>query len=160
MEIKTLKLEIDQINKSLDVHRKVVEDLEYRLNVILNTEIMNYMLSQDIEKIEVDGMKFVYSNDLFASIKADYKREAIRWLKDRTGTDKAKEMFLVETSETESLMKELNKLKECELIDDINYDTKIHWKSLQSIVKGLMMEGIQAPEEFFSVFYKPQVKIS
>lgn len=157
IDLRSYKVEIEDLRIGIKVLELALKEKTDRMEFILNTEILNLMSENGIESIDVDGMTFTYSDELFASIRANFKREAIEWLKDNSGSGKIKEQLLVETDDAKKLMDEL---KEHQLVDSIDYDAKIHWKTLQSILKALMADGITAPEEYFSVYYKSKVKAS
>lgn len=157
MDLRVYKAEIEELQIGIKVAEKMLKEKQDRLDFVLNTEIANLMTENGIETIEIEGMKFSYRNELYASIRSDFKQEAIKWLRENSSSDKIKEQLLIETDQAEVLIKEL---KSHNYIDSISYDAKIHWKTLQSLIKSLLSEGITVPEEYFSTFYKPSVKIS
>jgi hypothetical protein len=106
------------------------------------------------EFVLLSGQKIKIKDDIFASVRADFKTEAMQWIEEKGWGDVIKDQVTIALGKGEYekagkilLMAEREGLSASE-------NRSIHASTLKSLIKEQMALGVTFPEEYFSVFSK------
>jgi hypothetical protein len=146
-------------NKQLKIEQKIVEVEAYLKTLGENLQSIQVVtIPAMFDQLGIidftlkNGKNIEIKESIRASIRADFKREAVLWLDDNSLGGIVKHDFRIklargEGEHTTTLVKMCDEL-------DLDYDDaeSVHAGTLKATIKEQRTKGVQFPEEYFSIF--------
>tara|TARA_R110002049_G_scaffold18223_1_gene69969 strand:+ start:114 stop:677 length:564 start_codon:yes stop_codon:yes gene_type:complete len=143
---------------AVDIKLKELKSQEKYISEFVIPEIMN---KQNLKTLKLkDGSELSVKNRFFASIKADKKAEAIKWLRDNGLGDIVDNNIVVSFGQGED-----NKAVEyAGLARERGYeptqDEKVHHARLSAVMSDLKSKNFEIPTDLFSSYEKISTSIT
>lgn len=143
------QLHLERELKACEEYAKRVSEA---LKQVQEVAIPNLMATIGLKEFKLkNGMKVTIKEDVYASIRKDFTNQAVAWLDEHNLGDVVKDEVKVNFGRGE---KELAKalMEFCEE-QGFTADEKlsVHPMTLKAMVKEQMAQGVEFPEEFFSI---------
>lgn len=112
-----------------------------------------------MEFVLMSGQKIKIKSDIFASMRADFKTEAMQWIEEKGWGDVIKDQVTIALGKGEyEKAGKILRMAESEGLSATE-NLSIHAGTLKSLIKEQMALGVTFPEEYFSVFSKKSAVI-
>lgn len=131
---------------------KNLTNLKEELRTIQEGLLPEAMLAVGISEFKLaDGSKITVKDEVYASIRADYLINAVKWL-DKMGLgDIVKDDVTVKFGRGDSdKAKDIVSYAQAQGYN-VNEKLSVHPQTLKATVKEQMAKGVQFPDEFFSI---------
>lgn len=160
-KIATLALDQQLREASVKNLEEKLADAKKGLRKISEELLPNAMAEVGMESFTLaNGYKVTIKDDVFASIRADYKGQALGWLRDHNLGDIVKSDVSMKLTKGE----DAKAADVVDLLTEAGYNPvvseNVHPQTLKAAVKEQMALGVEFPEEFFSIapFRKSVIK--
>jgi len=149
-----------ELNNEMERIKTAEKQVQMEIKRITEEVIPNYMRELGLSEIKLaNGAKVSVKDQIFASIKKENQHLAFKWLRDNGHDSLIKNEFKINFGKGED--ERASTLKK--ILEDAGYDFKekeeVHWQTLRAFVREQLENGVQLPEEAFSVHVVPTAVI-
>lgn len=151
-EISTLAQQQLELEKEVKEYERILEEAKESLRHIQEVLLPEAMATVGMSEFKLaNGAKITIKDDVYASLRADYILDAVKWLDGMGLGDIVKDDVTVKFGRGDSdKAKDIVSYAQAQGYN-VSEKMSVHPQTLKATVKEQLARGVQFPEEFFSI---------